>query len=257
MRRLIRRIVGREGPITLHGLVRRVAQEHGWQRAGRRIQARVRKNLGLVECHSEFETVFVWESGSHSPRVPFRGLNGRPIREISRTEIGSVIDVHAHDLANEDDPILTLSRLLGVARLSKDARVYLSDCTRWREESATEGTNWRSMAKSVPFDKWPLHEKLARHLQVLMVNEPENLEHSANRVLQTVSMAGESAYPSERVAELASLEPLQIPLELFGEFNPAMETLLEPYRDLSNLDEPSLKKKLPDLEDFLNRIRES
>ena len=113
------------------------------------------------------------------------------------------------------------------------------------------------MAKSVPFDKWPLHEKLARHLQVLMVNEPENLEHSANRVLQTVSMAGESAYPSERVAELASLEPLQIPLELFGEFNPAMETLLEPYRDLSNLDEPSLKKKLPDLEDFLNRIRES
>ena len=29
-----------------------------------------------------------------------------------------------------------LSRLLGIARLSKDARAYLSDCARWREENA-------------------------------------------------------------------------------------------------------------------------
>ena len=140
LRRLIHRIVDREGPVMLHGLARRVAQEHGWQRTGRRIQAQVQKNLWSMERHSEYETVFVWVPGSHSDRVPFRGLNGRPIREISRTEIGSVIDAHARDLANEEDPILALSRLLGVARLSKDARTYLSDCVRWREESATEGT---------------------------------------------------------------------------------------------------------------------
>ena len=140
LRRLIHRIVDRDGPVTLHGLARRVAQEHGWQRTGRRIQAQVQKNLWLVERHSEFETVFVWAPGSHSGRVPFRGLNGRPIREISRTEIGSVIDAHARDLANEEDLILALSRLLGIARLSKDARTYLSDCARWRVENAAEGT---------------------------------------------------------------------------------------------------------------------
>ena len=140
LRRLIHRIVDHEGPVMLHGLARRVAQEHGWQRTGRRIQAQVQKNLWSMERHSEYETVFVWVPGSHSDRVPFRGLNGRPIREISRTEIGSVIDAHVRDLVNEEDPILALSRLLGVSRLSKDARTYLSDCVRWREESATEGT---------------------------------------------------------------------------------------------------------------------
>ena len=140
LRRLIHRVVEREGPVTLHGLARRVAQEHGWQRTGRRIQAQVQKNLWSVERHPELETVFVWAPGSHCDRVPFRGLDGRPIREISRTEIGSVIDAHARDLANEEDSILALSRLLGIARLSKDARAYLSDCARWREENATEGT---------------------------------------------------------------------------------------------------------------------
>ena len=98
------------------------------------------ENLWSVERHSEFGTVFIWASGSHSDRVPFRGPNSRPIREISRTEIGSVIDAHARDLANEEDPTLALSRLLGIARLSKDVRGYLSDCARWREENAAEGT---------------------------------------------------------------------------------------------------------------------
>ena len=135
LRRLIRRIVDREGPIPMHGLARRVAQEHGWQRTGRRIQAQVQSNLSLVECHPEFRIEFVWAPGSHSDRVPFRGLNGRPIRDISPAEIGSVIDAHARALANEEDPILALSRRLGIARLSKDARAYLSDCAEWRKEN--------------------------------------------------------------------------------------------------------------------------
>ena len=136
LRRLIHRIVEREGPITLHGLAHRVAQEHGWQRTGKRIQAQVQKNLSMVECHSESETVFVWVLGSHSARVPFRGLNGRRIRDVSRTEIASVIDANVRPLANAEDPILGLSRLLGIGRLTKDARAYLSECARWREENA-------------------------------------------------------------------------------------------------------------------------
>ena len=138
LRRLIHRIVEREGPITLRGLARRAAQEHGWQRTGRRIQERVQKTLSPMERHSEFETVYIWAPGRHSDRVPFQGLNGRAIREVSRTEISSVIDTYAHDLANEEDPIQTLSRLLGIARLSKDARAYLSDCDQWRRENAAD-----------------------------------------------------------------------------------------------------------------------
>ena len=136
LRRIILTIVESESPIRLDGLARKVAQQHGWQRTGRRIQERVRKNLRSVESHTEFGTNFVWAPGSHANRVPFRGLNGRAIRDVSRTEIASVIDTHRRDLANADDPVLTLSRRLGIARLSKDARAYLSDCARWREATA-------------------------------------------------------------------------------------------------------------------------
>ena len=134
--RIIVSIVESEGPIPLHGLARRVAQEHGWQRTGKRIQERVRKNLRSVERHTEFGTTFVWASGSHAGRLPFRGLNGRAIRDVSRTEIASVIDTHRRELAKAEDFVFALSRRLGIARLSKDARAYLSDCARWRQEFA-------------------------------------------------------------------------------------------------------------------------
>jgi len=135
LRRIILTIVESEGPIRLDGLARKVAQQHGWQRTGRRIQERVRKNLRSVESHSEFGTAFVWAPGTHTSRVPFRGLAGRSIRDISRTEIASVIDARRRDLVIAEDPVLTLSRYLGIARLSKDARAYLADCVRWREET--------------------------------------------------------------------------------------------------------------------------
>ena len=136
LRRIILTIVESEGPIRLDGLARKVAQQHGWQRTGRRIQERVRKNLVSVESHSEFGTSFVWAPGSYAGRVPFRGLDGRAIRDVSRTEIASVIEFHRRDLASAEDSVLTLSRRLGIARLSKDARAYLSDCARWREATA-------------------------------------------------------------------------------------------------------------------------
>ena len=133
--------------MPLHRLARRVAQEHGWQRTGRRIQERVRHNLGAVELHAEFETTFVWAPDSHTDRVAFRGLGDRTIRDISRAEIASVIDTHASKLKMTDDSIVVLSRQLGVARLSKDARAYLSDCVRWREQengAETATLTWNS-----------------------------------------------------------------------------------------------------------------
>ena len=134
LRSLIRRVVEAEGPLTLLGLARRVALEHGWQRTGKRIQERVHRNLGAVECHGEFDTMFVWAPGTYAQRVPFRGLEARSIRDVSRAEIASVIDDHAGDLAEAEDPILALSRLLDISRLSKGARAYLEECVRWREQ---------------------------------------------------------------------------------------------------------------------------
>ena len=45
LQRMILSIVESEGPMPLHRLARRVAQEHGWQRTGKRIRERVQKNL--------------------------------------------------------------------------------------------------------------------------------------------------------------------------------------------------------------------
>ena len=139
LRRMTLGIVEREGPMPLHRLTRRVAQEHGWQRTGKRIRERVEKNLGQVECHLESGATFVWAPGTHADRVPFRGMNDRSIRDVSRAEIASVIDAHSGQLAGAEDPTLLVSRLLGISRLSKDARAYLTDCARWREQNSIAG----------------------------------------------------------------------------------------------------------------------
>ena len=115
LRDFIVRIVQAEGPITVRRLTRRVAQEHGWQRAGKRIQERVQRHLAAVECHAEFTTSFAWSPGTHAQRSPFRGLAGRSITHVSRTEIASVIDRHSLELAAADDPIRTLARQIGRA----------------------------------------------------------------------------------------------------------------------------------------------
>ena len=124
----------------------------------------MRHNLEAVELHSEFETTFVWAPGSHTNRVAFRGLNDRTIRDVSRAEIASVIDLHAPTLEAADDFIVVLSRQLGIARLSKDARGYLADCVRWREQESAAHTvtlTWNARyERSKPY--------LVRRLEALM-----------------------------------------------------------------------------------------
>ncbi len=140
LRDFIVRIVQAEGPITVRRLTRRVAQEHGWQRAGKRIQERVQRHLAAVECHAEFTTSFAWSPGTHAQRSPFRGLAGRSITHVSRTEIASVIDRHSLELAAADDPIRTLARRLGIGRLTERARSYLSECLDWHHQDGKEGS---------------------------------------------------------------------------------------------------------------------
>ncbi len=138
LRSLILSIAEAEGPMPLEVLARRVAQEHGWQRTGKRILQRVRENLGAVECRPELARTFVWAPGRHMRRVPFRGLEDRPIRDVSRSEIASVIDDNAKEIASAEDPMLVLARLLGIARLSGGGRAYLEECAAWCRED--EGT---------------------------------------------------------------------------------------------------------------------
>ena len=202
LQRIILGIIEQEGPMPLHRLARRVAQEHGWQRTGRRIQERVRHNLGAVELHSEFETTFVWAPGSHTDRVAFRGLSDRTIRDVSRAEIASVIDSHAPALEAADDSIVVLSRQLGIARLSKDAREYLSDCVRWRERESSAD---RLLTWNARYERSKPH--LVRRLEALMrVSDPADSARAerliaAVRRFPEVGDAGGSLRVENRVAQ--------------------------------------------------------
>lgn len=134
VRGLVLKIAEAEGPMPLDRLARRVAQEHGWQRTGKRILERVEKSLGNVESHVEFGRTFLWAPAKYARRIPFRGLKDRSIQDVSRAEIASVIDHHVGEIAEADDPILFLARLLGIGRLSSGARKYLRQCAGWREK---------------------------------------------------------------------------------------------------------------------------
>ena len=120
-------------------LARGIAQALGWQRTGARIQGRVAELLPLLDVTEENGVHFFWARGEITRRRPFLGLRGRPIREVSRTEIAWVEDLHAARVARDPDPVLELSRLLGIARLSTGARAYLETCRAWRAANPEPG----------------------------------------------------------------------------------------------------------------------
>lgn len=129
---LIQKLAQDEGPLTEAALARRVSQLHGWQRTGGRIQARVAEMHHLLDIAEETEVRFFWPKAGVANRKPFQGLGGRGIREVSRTEIAWMEDQQAERIAAAEDPVLELSRLLGIARLSQDARAYIETCRAWR-----------------------------------------------------------------------------------------------------------------------------
>ena len=141
MRRLILSIVEKDSPLTLDLLTRKVTKLHGWKRAGARIKRRVHENLGLLERRSEFSKTFIWLPETYSNRVQFRGLADRSLQEVSRTEIASVINANLQLFENEEDQILALARLLGIKRLSKANRTYLSKCKQWHSSEVDRRSN--------------------------------------------------------------------------------------------------------------------
>lgn len=90
-----------------------------------------------------------------------------------------------------------------------------------------------------------------------MRKAPQSLEESRFEILQLVSMMGDSAYPSESLYELAELTPLALPLHLFSAANLSVDFLVEPFRDLQSSTQDQFRKEFPDLESFLEVLRNS
>lgn len=135
---LIAAVVAAEAPLTEAALARRIAQEHGWQRTGARIQSRVAAFHDGLDRVVEGGTAFLWPLGGAADRAPYRGLAGRNPREISRAEIAALEDLHAARIASCDDPEQELARLMGIARFSGEAREHLRLCREWRAETAVQ-----------------------------------------------------------------------------------------------------------------------
>lgn len=144
LRSLMQQIVAAEGPIPDSFLARRISQLHGWQRTGGRIQARLSALHDTFDVTVEGNVRFLWEKGSIRNRVPFRGMGDRSLREISRSEIASVIARDEAKIFKAEDPDLELARLLGIARLSKDARDYLKLCRDWRQSTLSTNCSGES-----------------------------------------------------------------------------------------------------------------
>lgn len=133
---MMREIVQAEGPILDAVLARRIAQAHGWQRTGARIQSRLAALFREFSVEREGDATFLWVKGEVRNRVTFKGLANRSLRDVSRSEIASVADDNMARIKEAADPLLELGRLLGIGRLSKDARDYLAAVLDWMQFSS-------------------------------------------------------------------------------------------------------------------------
>ena len=124
---LVTGIVKSESPILADSLVRAVANKHGWKRAIRRIRERVFACLGNVEVKNEGDRRFLWWPGTFAESVPYRGRQGRDLRDISQSEIAGLIDKNPECL-HAEDPVRELANLLEVSRLTGVTRNYLHEC---------------------------------------------------------------------------------------------------------------------------------
>jgi len=128
-------IVTQDGPIRFSVLARQIANEHGWQRTGQRIQSRISSLLNDNIRENVVDASFIWPPSGPKRRLPFHGLQDRSIRDVHPAEIASKVDELRTFLERSSDPELDLARKLGIGRLSKDARVYLENCINWRDKN--------------------------------------------------------------------------------------------------------------------------
>jgi very-short-patch-repair endonuclease len=127
LEQIIAGVVQRDGPIRDDLLARVVCREHGWQRAGRRIRERILDCLGDNAVHTDGDRAFIWAPGTYAPRIAFRHELERGVWEVPSEEMLGLIAAHP-ELAAAEDAARELARLMGIARVSEEARAFLEAC---------------------------------------------------------------------------------------------------------------------------------
>ncbi|MFO1005565.1 MAG: DUF3320 domain-containing protein [Planctomycetaceae bacterium] len=117
-----------QGPILDDSLARDVAKVHGIYRTSAKVRQRVLDLLADVPATEEPVGRFLWSGAAPLALVPFRyakmGDERRSVNEIAMPELLGLLQDHP-DLVTSDDPALALARVIGLARLSSNARERL------------------------------------------------------------------------------------------------------------------------------------
>ena len=169
LRKMIDYVIDSEGPIHQNVLVRRIAQHHGFRRAGRQIRERV---LSLAKGRrgrtTESVGLFFWPKGTVKERQAPARHSGRDdemrnVDYICREEIDAIREV----LALDDDPI-AFARHIGIARLSKQGRQRLEEGKRnvtLRPETEQEREKREQIALQDPWRKMAVERQYRKLLQ--------------------------------------------------------------------------------------------
>ena len=128
LRALVDEILHDQAPLPFERLAREISKRHGWKRTGSRIKSHLRNVCRHIDFHQENGRDFIWPSGGYKDRVPFRGLKGRRVQDVSRTELASLLD---EILPLSPDHISDFARQIGIRRLYPDARQYLESVLAW------------------------------------------------------------------------------------------------------------------------------
>lgn len=130
LRKMAVAVLESHGPIRDDVLAREVARAHGFARTGNRIKERVLELLPDVTVTEESVGTFLWPGSVAQECVPFRYPSDDGVRrsldEIAMPELVGLVREHP-GLAAGDDPALSLSREIGLARLARAARQRLEE----------------------------------------------------------------------------------------------------------------------------------
>ncbi|MBA4785213.1 MAG: DUF3320 domain-containing protein [Rhizobiales bacterium] len=126
---MIAAVIEAEAPMREEMLAQRIARAHGWLRTGARIRERIALHLKDVDRTEESSGTFVWKKGSVIDVHPYRAGIGEARRSIADTPLSELtaIVVANRDLLEEDDPALSMARIMGVERLAATSRARLAE----------------------------------------------------------------------------------------------------------------------------------
>lgn len=127
---MVDKVLAVEAPVREDILAQRIARAHGWLRTGGRIKAQIARHAVGVARTRETSGDFLWRLGTVCDLLAYRAPADegarRAVAEIPLAELAYVVDRNRHIL-EEDDPALTLARLLGIERLAAVTRPRLEE----------------------------------------------------------------------------------------------------------------------------------